>query len=127
MPEKKRLSLCMVVKNDEKYLSGCLQDLKEVADEIVIADIGSADQTVKIAEQAGARVYRLEWKDNYSEAKNLCMEHAEGKWVLFLRANETISGEQLKELVSLLDNPNTEGYLLYKDNRPEDYGVNSPV
>lgn len=127
MAEKKRLSLCMVTCNDEKYLSDCLQNMKQVVDEIIIADIGSIDKTIDIAKQEGANVYQTKWNNDYSEVRNLCLEKAKGKWILFLQANETIATEQLKKLNILLDNPNVEGYLLYIDRRSENYRISSPV
>ena len=126
MTVEKRLSLCMVTKNDEKQLSDCLKDFSGIVDEIIIADIGSSDKTVEIAEQAGAIVYRMEWKNNYSEARNLCLDHAEGRWILFLDPDETILLEQLIELESLLVNPNVEGYLLYTS-YPEDNSIFYPI
>lgn len=124
---KKRLSLCIITKNDEKYLSNCLQNTKEFVDEIIIVDIGSRDLTIAIGKQAGANVYRMEWKNNYSEAKNLCLGQAKGRWILFLQANERISKEQLKEVHHLLDNPNVEGYLLYVDRSSQNHRISSPV
>jgi len=127
MTERKNLSLCMITKNDEKYLSDCLQDLKEVVDEIIIADIGSNDQTVAIAKQAGANVYQIKWENDYSTAKNFCLDQANGRWILFLQANEHISAEHLQELKLIIDNPNAEGYLLYIDYNLEGYNIFSPT
>ncbi len=127
MAGKKRLSVCMVTQNDEKYIAGCLQAIKELADEIILADTGSTDKTVAVAGQAGARVYPVKWNNSRSEAKNLCLDQAQGRWVLFLQANETIPAEQLKEVKPLLDNPNAEGYLFYIDRYSENYRISSPV
>ncbi len=124
---KKRLSLCMVTKDDEKYLANCFSNLKGIVDEIIIVDIGSSDQTVTIAKQAGADVYQMNWNNNYSEARNICLNRAKGRWCLFLQANETISTEQLDLISPLLENPNVEGYLLYIDHRSENYCISSPV
>jgi len=117
----------MITKNDEKYLHKCLQTMKALVDEIVIVDIGSKDSTIKIAEKAGANVYQIEWHDDYSEAKNFCLDKANGIWVLFLQANETIPTEELKKLPSLLYNPNVEGYLLHIDYYFKNYRISSPV
>lgn len=117
----------MITKNNEKHISNCLENMKKIVDEIVIVDIGSTDLTINIARQAGANVHQIEWNNNYSEAKNFCLDRAKGRWVLFLQANETISIEQLKEIDSLLNDPNAEGYLLYIDHPWENYQISSPV
>lgn len=117
----------MVTKDDEKYISNCLENIKEIVDEIVIVDVGSSDLTVDIAKKLGANVYQIQWENDYSKAKNFCLEQAKGRWVLFLQANETISKEQLKEIKILLDNPNAEGYLLYISHPLEKNRIFSPV
>jgi glycosyltransferase involved in cell wall biosynthesis len=126
--KKMMLSLCMVTMNDEKYLLSCLQNIKETVDEVIIVDVGSSDHTVEIAKQAGANVYEMEWNKSYSEAKNVCLNKAKGRWVLFLQANETITVQQQKEIPTLLRNPNVEGYLMYVDHHLEqNYLISSPV
>jgi len=127
MAKKKCLSLCLITKNDAKYLSNCLQNMKNVVDEIIIVDRGSKDLTIEIARQLGASVYQIEWENDYSKAKNFCLNQAQGRWILFLQANEIISAQQLKELPHFLENPNAEGYLLYIDNLSQNYRITSPV
>lgn len=127
MASRKLLSLCMITKNDEKHLPNCLKNIKSFVDEIVIVDIGSRDSTIKIAEKAGAYVYKMEWDDDYSKAKNFCLDKANGRWILFIQANETISTEQLEKVPPLLDNPNVEGYLLHIDYCCKNYRIYSPV
>jgi glycosyltransferase involved in cell wall biosynthesis len=125
MEKKKQLSLCVITKNDEAFLPDCLNDMKESADEILVADLGSDDRTVELAERAGAKVYRPGWEDDFSKIKNFCMEHAAGKWVLFLQADEAIPKDQRKELRFLLKNPNAEGYLLYAGYDPKERNITS--
>jgi tetratricopeptide (TPR) repeat protein len=128
MANKKMLSLCMVTKNDENYLLSSLQNIAGIVDEMIIVDIGSSDRTVEIAKQAGVNVYEMKWNNSYSEAKNLCLNKAEGRWVLFLQANETIDAQQQKEIPSLIRNPNVEGYLLYVEPPSEqNFLISSPV
>lgn len=117
----------MITRNDRKFLSESLKDMESVADEVIITDIGSTDGTVEMAEKAGAKVYRMKWGNNWSAVRNNCLEHAGGRWVLFLSANEAIPEDQRKELASLLNNPNAEAYLFCMDNRPGDGSVVSPV
>jgi len=101
--------------------------MKDVVDEIIIVDRGSRDLTIDIARQLGASVYQIEWENDYSKAKNFCLNQAQGRWILFLQANEIISTQQLKGLHQLLENPNVEGYLLYIDNLSPNYRITSPV
>jgi glycosyltransferase involved in cell wall biosynthesis len=117
----------MVTQNDEKNLPECLSNFAEFADEIVIADIGSTDRTIEIAEKAGAKVIRINWQRNLSEAANACIDHAKGKWVLFLQPNETIPKEYQKVILDILDNPNAEAYVLNINYSSCEYAVNCLV
>lgn len=112
MAEQKQLSLCIVTKNDAACLPACLYAMHGLADETLVVDLGSDDRTVDLARQSGAAVYQPEWADDFSKIRNVCMDYAAGKWVLFLQADETISREQWSEFRMLLHNPNAEGYLL---------------
>ncbi len=115
MEEHKALSLCIITKNGEASISSCLQNMKGIADEIIVADLGSDDRTKAFAREFGAVVYQPEWEDDFSKIMNFCMDHAAGKWVLFLWADEVIPPEQHKELKLLLQNPAAEGYLIDVD------------
>lgn len=119
MSGQKQLSLCVITKNDESFLPGCLYDFNETADEELVIDLGSNDGTVELAKQAGAEVCRVKWEDNFSKVKNYCMNRAAGKWILFLRPDETISREQHKELGMLLQNPAAEAYFIKTDVKKE--------
>lgn len=61
------ISLCMIVKNEERVLGRCLESVQEIADEIIIVDTGSEDRTKKIAEKYHARVFEQEWQDDFQE------------------------------------------------------------
>lgn len=118
MAKQKKLSLCIITKDEESYFPGCFLSMEGAADEIIVADLGSHDHTRELAKQAGAAVYQPEWEDDLSKIKNFCMEQASGDWVLFLQADETISRDQHSELWLLMQNPVAEGYLIdVEDNR----------
>ena len=121
------LTLCVITKNDEEYVGECLRQFKDIAEEMIVADIGSGDGTLDIARREGAAVYELEWKGDFSGVKNFCMDHANGRWVLFLQPNETISPEQRDKIKELLQNPNAEAFLIFVDYNSAGYGVASPV
>ena len=74
------VSACMIVRNEEHFLEGCLESIREVVDEIVIGDTGSTDRTLEIASDFGVRLYHLPWKDDFSAARNQILEKAKGKY-----------------------------------------------
>lgn len=86
------LSIGMIVKNEEKYLEQCLKALKPILDnvdsELIIADTGSTDKTVKIAKKYTDNVYHFEWVNDFSAARNSTLERARGEWYMFIDADE---------------------------------------
>lgn len=93
------ISLCMIVKNEEKYLRGCLESARPFVDEIVIVDTGSTDATVSIAEEFGAKVFNFTWNGNFSDARNKSLRHAVSDWILYLDADERLqNGEVMRAL-----------------------------
>jgi tetratricopeptide (TPR) repeat protein len=95
---KMDLSLCMIVKNEENYLSQALNSVKDVVDEIVVLDTGSTDRTVEIAETVGARVYHFDWCNDFSAARNKALSYVKGTWVLVLDADEVLTPEIVPEM-----------------------------
>lgn len=85
---KKTISLCMIVKNEEKYLEKCLSSVKDVVDEIIIVDTGSTDRTKEIAKKYESQIYDLEWKNDFSFARNFSLEKATSEYILVLDADE---------------------------------------
>ncbi len=85
-----RLSVCLIVKNEEKFLGRCLASVRELAAQIVVVDTGSTDRTVEIAKQAGAEVHSFAWTDDFSAARNEALKFATGDWVLSLDADEEL-------------------------------------
>lgn len=99
----KLLSVCMIVKNEEDILTRCLNSIKELADEIIIVDTGSMDNTKEIAHQFTDKIYDFKWCDDFSIARNESLKYAEGRWILVLDADEYLSVNQLAEWRTFLD------------------------
>lgn len=96
------LSLCMIVKNEEKFLGQCLESVKDVVDEMIIVDTGSEDKTIQIAESYGACVYHHPWQGSFSEARNYALQFATCDWILQMDADEQLESEDipiLKEVI----------------------------
>ena len=96
------ISLCMIVKDEERLLPQCLKSVKDYVDEIVVVDTGSSDRTVEIARGFGARVYHHLWEGNFSKHRNQSIGYASGDWVFILDADEEIispSGALIRKAV----------------------------
>gem|GEM_PF-2542398 len=107
---KPLLSLCMIVKNEERCIGQCLESARGVVDEIVIVDTGSTDNTIQIAQGYGARVYHFEWDDNYSNARNEAAKYARGDWILFLDADEVLDAASKHLLRQAAEKPAADAY-----------------
>ncbi|MGI9657437.1 MAG: tetratricopeptide repeat-containing glycosyltransferase family 2 protein [Gaiellaceae bacterium] len=111
-----RLSLCMIVKDEEEMLPGCLEAVADAVDEIVIVDTGSSDRTVEIAESFGARVVDFPWNGSFADARNVSLDTATGDWILYLDADEHIVPGDANRLRSLTSRTWREGFYLVETN-----------
>lgn len=103
-----RLTLSMIVKNEEKYLQECLDSVKGIADEIIVVDTGSTDRTIEIAEKAGAKVYHFDWINDFSAARNYALGKSTGEWILYLDADERLAQKSHKELRKIISSKKKE-------------------
>ena len=74
--EKPRLSLCMIVRDSARTLPACLESIRPWVDEMVIVDTGSVDETPRIVESFGGRLFHFPWCDDFSAARNESLRHA---------------------------------------------------
>lgn len=110
------ISLCMIVKDEEKYLDRCLASVKDIVDEIIIVDTGSMDKTVKIAESYTDHIYHFEWINDFAAARNESIKHATGKWILVLDADEYLEPEAAQTLREFLQKEEPDGHIIYAMN-----------
>lgn len=82
------ISASMIVKNEEKFLEGCLESLRGAVDEVVVVDTGSTDRTKEIAHSYGARVFDFPWNGSFADARNEALRRARGRWILYIDADE---------------------------------------
>lgn len=87
------ISLCMIVKNEEKILERCLDSVADLVDEIVIADTGSTDATREIARRYTEKVYDFPWTDDFSAARNFVFSRATQEYIYSADADEVLSPE----------------------------------
>ena len=97
------LSLVMIVRDEAEALPGFLAAHRDLADEIVVIDTGSVDQTVALAEQAGCVVGPHTWNDDFAAARNAGLKLASGAWILILDADEVVAPQDHVRLRRHLD------------------------
>lgn len=109
------LSLCMIVKNESKNLSRCLDSSRHQVDEIIVVDTGSEDDTAAIACSYNAKLEFFQWCDDFATARNYSLSFATTDWILVLDADEelVVESESLKELI-LASPPETLGFAITK-------------
>ena len=101
-----KLSVGLIVNNEERILGKTLDAIKDLADEIIIIDSGSTDSTIEIAKSKGAKVFLEEWK-GFGPQKNSVIEKCSGEWILLIDADEVVSPElkeKIKEIIEKNEN-----------------------
>lgn len=104
----KKLSVVLATRNEEKHIGDCIKSVKEIADEILIFDEGSNDNTKKIAEKLGAKVTTVKHHDNFHITKQKALDAAKGEWILQLDADERITPELAKEIIAVISLSNDQ-------------------
>jgi glycosyltransferase involved in cell wall biosynthesis/Tfp pilus assembly protein PilF len=107
-----RVSVCLIVKNEERLLPQCLRSIRALASQIIVVDTGSTDRTTEIAREFGAEAHSFAWCDDFSAARNAALEHATGDWILSLDADEELMPEQGAVMIREIQNANVMGYRL---------------
>jgi len=104
MADKKRLSVVLIARNEAGLLQECLESVAW-ADEIVLLDSGSEDETVEVARSFGARVFRnAEWP-GFGKQRQLAQSHATGDYILMIDADERVSPELRQSIENALKDP----------------------
>ena len=107
-----RLSVAIIARNEADRLPGCLASVQGLADEVVVLDTGSTDNTVAIAEAAGARVARHDFL-GFGPTKQMAIELTNGAWILSIDADERLSPALAAAIRQVLASPSAaEGYEL---------------
>jgi len=106
------ISLCMIAKDEEAFIEDCLKSVHGLVDEIVLVDTGCTDRTVEIARRYGAKVVAHAWRDDFSDARNVSLQHAIGDWVLWLDADERLERSSAEAIRRAITDPQFAGYLV---------------
>ena len=122
-PIRARVSLCMIVRDEEKRLGRCLASALPWVAEAIVVDTGSSDGTVALAEAAGARVLRFAWRDDFALARNHALRAATREWVLVLDADEVLHVDDPATWARALANPAIAAYSIDCHDRIDEGGV----
>lgn len=98
------ISLCMIVKNEERVLARCLDSVADLVDEIVIVDTGSSDRTKEIAAGYTNLIYDFEWIDDFSAARNFAFSKANMEYIYSADADEVLDEENRERFRILKEN-----------------------
>ncbi len=96
-----RVSLTMIVKNEEHNLAACLAPVRDLVDEIIVVDTGSTDRTRDIARTFGAQISEFPWVDSFSAARNAALDRATGDWAFWMDADDRLDPDNARKLKAL--------------------------
>lgn len=111
-----KISAIIITKNEEGNIKECLENIKNVVDEIVVIDSFSSDDTVKIAKEYTDKIFLKRFEDDFSKQRNFGLQKTTGDWILSLDADERLSEELKREISGLVINNKYQGYLFSRKN-----------
>ncbi len=88
--EEADISLCMIVRDEERVIADCLTSACDVFNEIIVVDTGSTDRTMEIVEGFGAQMHEMVWPENFAAARNESLKYAKGKWIFWMDADDVL-------------------------------------
>lgn len=103
-----KLSVVLATRNEEENIGRCLSSVKRIAEEIIIYDEGSTDNTVKIAKSFGAKVFNTVHESNFHITKQKAIDKAKGEWILQLDADEELSPSLQAEILDVIKMSDSE-------------------
>jgi len=103
-----KLSVVLATRNEEENIGRCLESVKDIADEIIVVDEGSTDNTIEIARSFGAKVYKVKHRPIFHISKQKALDYATGDWILQLDADERVTGELAVEIKEVIDLSNKQ-------------------
>lgn len=95
------ISLCIIVKNEEKNIARCLNSMAGLVDEMIVVDTGSTDQTVEIVSGYTPKVYSYPWTDNFSDARNYSFSKATMDYCMWMDADDVLEETEKEKFLQL--------------------------
>ena len=110
------ISLCMIVKNEQDWVTGAVESVRSIVDEVIIVDTGSTDATPSQVEALGVRLLRYQWSGSFADARNVSLAAARQPWILVLDADERIASRDLGLITSAVKSGAADGFHLIQRN-----------
>lgn len=108
MEGKPTVSLCMIVKNEERFLKSCLDSVKDLVNEMIIVDTGSTDKTIDIAKEFDAKIIYYNWKNDFADARNVSLSYAKMDWILLMDGDDIFDSKDYDKFKDILTNSDEE-------------------
>lgn len=112
----KKISLCMIVKNEESVIGRCLESVKDFVDEIIIVDTGSTDKTKEIVRKYTKKVYDFKWVEDFSKARNYSFSKATKEYIMWLDADDVVSKENAVKIQQIKETSEKPDIYMFKYN-----------
>lgn len=106
------ISLCMIVRNEEEFISKCLASIHDLVDELIVIDTGSTDQTMNICQKYQAAIYSYQWNDDFSAARNYGLSKASGDWIIWIDADEVLESANRQLIRDTISNTKSAMFYL---------------
>lgn len=108
-----KLSVCMIVKNEEEFIEKSLRSFLDLVHELIVMDTGSTDSTIELVRktasdfpETGLKIYQTIWEDDYAKARNNCADKASGDWILRIDGDEKLTDRTRNLLLPFLASQN---------------------
>lgn len=110
------ISVCIIARNEEKHIEECLARLLPFAPEIVLADTGSTDRTIELAQKYTDKIYHFDWCNDFSAARNYALSKASHDWILSLDCDEYVESLDTESLLTCMKQyPDCAGRILIRN------------
>lgn len=114
------LSAVIITKNEEKNIASCLQSLQGIADEVIVVDSFSTDKTEEVCKSFDTRFFSRQW-EGYARTKNWGNEQANSNWIISLDADEVLSEELRKSILTVKNSSPEQNNFFYSFHRLTNY------
>ncbi len=111
-----KLSFAIIGHNEAELLEGCLESIKDIADEIVYVDCQSSDRSIDVARKYTDKIFLKENNFNLNVNKQFAIDNCSGDWIFYIDPDERITEEVKKEIIETIKNTPYNGFLIPRKN-----------